>query len=277
MKSKMNHYFASMTLLSGFILALMGIGFALSVNLTRRSDPGEIAITYTFIGFGLSLILIGINLMIIKPKEYHRIAVVGGLILSWVGVGAFYLIYPEGWKYPNVTFVAAAYAMGICLLAGNAFANTVLYQIEERARLLLQEKTDKEQDHNEEDIDKEVQKALERSFSREEEFSNFNLGIKEKGYDFILGKALTDSEEQKITFNDDISEVGALHYARGDKLKVNDKGLDSASMLLAQTINKNSSVKNQPANSLNKNNTKNIRIFDNLKKIFKRHKNGKRT
>lgn len=270
MKSKMSHYFASMTLLSGFILALMGIGFALSVNLTRRSDPEEIAITYTFIGFGLSLILIGINLMIIKPKEYHRYAVVGGFILSWVGMGAFYLIYPEGWKYPNVTFVAVAYATGICLLAGNAFANTVLYQIEERARLLLQEKSDREKDLNNEDIDKEVQKALERSFSGDDEVSSFNLGIKDKGYDFILGKAFNDSEEKKIIFKDDVSEVENLKYSRSGKLKINDDGLDSASILLARAINNDPSVND----STNKNSKQKKSIFNYIKNIFKRHKNG---
>lgn len=274
MKSKMSHYFASMTLLSGFILALMGIGFALSVNLTRRSDPGEIAITYTFIGFGLSLILIGINLMIVEPKEYHRYVVGGGFVLSWVGMGAFYLIYPEGWKYPNVTFVAVAYAMGICLLAGNAFANTVLYQIEERARLLLQEKNDKEKVITDEDIDKEVQKTLERSFSRDDEFSSFNLGIKDEGYDFILGKAFTSSEEKKITFKDDVSEVENLKYSRGEKLEIDDEGLDSASMLLAQAINNDSSINNSPVNSSNKNSTQKKSIFDYIMNIFKRLKNG---
>lgn len=270
MKSKISHYFASMTLLSGFILALMGIGFALSVNLTRRSDPGEIALTYTFIGFSLSFILLGINLMIIKPKEYHRYAVGGGFILSWVGMGAFYLIYPEGWKYPNVTFVAVAYTTGICLLAGNAFANTVLYQIEERARLLLQEKSDKEKGQNEGDIDKEVQEALERSFSQDSEFSHFNLGIKDEDYDFILGKAFTDSEEKKITYKDDISEVENLKYSRGENLEINDDELASTSMLLAQTINNNSSVNY----STNKNSTQKKSIFDYIMNIFKRHKNG---
>jgi len=236
MKSKISHYFASMALLSGFLLALTGIVYALSVHLTRKSDPGEIAITYGFIGFGLSLILTGINLMIKQPKEYHMHIVGTGLVLNWMGVIAFLALYPQGypvWGYPNVTYVAAIYAAGVCLLAGNAFANTVLDQIEERARQLSDIESKKIVRRSEEDVEKEVQRALERSFKEKDGFSKFNMALKDDEYDFILGKGLSESEKT-ITIQDDIPEVENLKFASTGKHVVLDEGLDSTSLLLAR-------------------------------------------
>ena len=236
MKSKISHYFASMALLSGFLLALTGIFYALSVNLTRRSDPGEIAITYGFIGFGLALILTGINLMVKNPKEYHLHIVGAGLVLNCIGIAAFLALYPQGypvWVYPNVTYVAVAYTVGVCLLAGNAFANTVLTQIEERARQISEIESEKITSHSEDEIEREVQRTLENALTGKDGFSKFNLELKDAEYDFILGKGLQESE-RKITVQDDIPEVGNLKFASTGKIEALDDGLDSTSLLLAR-------------------------------------------
>ncbi|MCQ1534225.1 hypothetical protein FTO70_00640 [Methanosarcina sp. KYL-1] len=263
MKSKLSHYFSSVTLLSGFLLALAGIAYALSVNLTRRSDPGEIAITYSFIGLGLSLILTGINLMIKHPKEYHYYVVGAGLVLNLLGLGAVLLIYPRGgWVYPNVTYIVVTYAAGVCLLAGNAFANTVLNQIEERARQLFENESEDTKKHSEDDIEKEVQRTIDRAFTEEDSFSRFSLGLNESNYDFVLGKAFLESEEKKTVVQDNISEVESLRLARSGKLEVCDDGLDSTSLLLAQAISTDSGSRKTKG------------IFDNKMKLFKRHKNG---
>ncbi|WP_440947082.1 DUF7139 domain-containing protein [Methanosarcina sp. T3] len=262
MKSKISHYFASMALLSGFLLALTGIVYALSVHLTRKSDPGEIAITYGFIGFGLSLILTGINLMIKQPKEYHLHIVGTGLILNCIGVMAFLALYPQGypvWGYPNVTYVAAIYAAGVCLLAGNAFANTVLNQIEERARQLSEVESEKIKSHSEEEIEKEVQKTLERSLTQKDGFSRFNMELRDSEYDFILGKGLTESQEKKVTIQDEILEVENLKFTSTGKLEVLDDGLDSASLLLARATSTASGGKEPKG------------IFNRKAKLFRRH------
>lgn len=262
MKSKISHYFASMALLSGFLLALTGIVYALSMHLTRKSDPGEIAITYGFIGFGLSLILTGINLMIKQPKEYHLHIVGTGFILNCIGVMAFLALYPKGypvWGYPNVTYVAAVYAAGVCLLAGNAFANTVLNQIEERARQLSEIESEKIKSHSEEGIEKEVQKTIERSLTQKDGFSRFNMELKDSEYDFILGKGLTESQEKKITIQDEILEVENLKFTSTGKLEVLDDGLDSASLLLARATSTASGGKEPKG------------IFNRKTKLFRRH------
>lgn len=261
MKSKISHYFASMALLSGFLLALTGIVYALSVNLTRRSDPGEIAITYGFIGFGLALILTGINLMVKNPKEYHLHIVGTGLALNCIGIVAFLALYPQGypvWVYPNVTYVAVVYAAGVCLLAGNAFANTVLTQIEERARQISEIESEKIKSHSEDEIEREVRKTLENSLTGKDGFSKFNLALKDTEYDFILGKGLQESEK-KITVQDDIPEVESLRFASTGKLEALDDGLDSASLLLARATSTPPRGKETRG------------IFSSKTKLFRRH------
>jgi hypothetical protein len=261
MKSKLSQYFASMALLSGFLLALTGIVYALSVNLTRMSDPGEIAITYGFIGFGLALILTGINLMVKNPREYHLHIVGAGLALNCTGIVAFLALYPQGypvWVYPNVTFVAVVYAAGACLLAGNAFANTVLTQIEERARQISEIESEKIKSHSEDEIEREVQRTLENSLTGKDGFSKFNLALKDTEYDFILGKGLQESEK-KIIVQDDIPEVENLRFASTGKLEAFDDGLDSASLLLARATS------TPPAGKQTRG------IFSSKTKLFRRH------
>jgi hypothetical protein len=261
MKPKLSHYFSSVTLLSGFLLALTGIAYALSVNLTRKSDPEEIAITYSFIGLGLSLILTGINLMIKNPKEYHYYVVGAGLVLNLIGLGAVLLVYPNGgWVYPNVTYIVVTYTAGICLLAGNAFANSVLTQIEERANQLFEKESEATIKENEDEIEKEVQKTLDKAFSGDDYFSKFNLRVKEKDSDLVLGKAFSESEEKKTIIQDDVSEVESLKLARSGKMEVRDDSLDSASLLLAKAIS------TEPESKKTRINTK--------MKLFKRQKNG---
>jgi len=263
MKPKLSHYFSSVTLLSGFLLALAGIAYALSVNLTRKSDPEEIAITYSFIGLGLSLILTGINLMIKNPKEYHYYVVGAGLVLNLVGLGAVLLVYPKGgWVYPNVTYIVVTYTAGVCLLAGNAFANSVLSQIEERANQLFEKKSKATIEEDEDEIEKEVQKTLDKAFSGNDSFSRFNLNIKEKDLDMRLGKAFFESDEKKTIVQDEISEVGSLKLTRSGKKEVRDDGLDAASLLLTKAISTEPETKKTKSR------------FSNNIKLFKRQKNG---
>ena len=250
-----------MALLSGFLLALTGIVYALSVNLTRRSDPGEIAIAYGFIGFGLALILTGINLMVKNPKGYHLHITGAGLVLNCIGIGAFLALYPQGypvWVYPNVTYVAIVYAVGVCLLAGNTFANTVLNQIEERARQISEIESEKIKSHSEDEIEREVQRTLENSLTAKDGFSKFNLASKDTEYDFILGKGLQESEK-KITVQDDIPEVENLKFASTGKIEALDDGLDSTSLLLSRATS------TPPQGKQTKG------IFNSKTKFFRRH------
>ncbi|WMW21169.1 hypothetical protein RE476_07040 [Methanolobus mangrovi] len=246
MESKFRYYFGSMIFLSGLILSISAIGFAIMVHLRRTSDPSEIITTYGLLGIGLSFVLLGINLMISQRRPYGLYSnwvMIFGFLSSICGVLYFATIYSNSWVYPNVSYVSFSYAAGICLLSGNAFGNAVLKLIEERSKLLLE--TDTVNQYSIEDIEKEVEKTLNESLSGNSSFSTFNLGIKEDSCDFVLGKALKESAQSKIELRDSIREVEFLQNTISGKVKVSDCGIDLTSKMLSATMKQSAAEQNR--------------------------------
>ncbi|TGC08485.1 hypothetical protein CUN85_09195 [Methanolobus halotolerans] len=216
------------------------------VHLRRTSDPSEIITTYGILGVGLSFILMGINLMVSQRRPYGLYSnwvMIFGFLSSIFGVGLFAAFYTDNWVYPNVSYVSFAYASGICLLSGNAFGNAVLKLIEERSRQLVD--TNIINQYSVEDIEKEVEKTLNESFSETTRFSAFSLGIKEENPVFIPGKALKDSTQNKIEVKDSIREVECLQNTISGKVKVNDYGIDLTTKMLSETMKKHTEAQNQ--------------------------------
>ncbi|MDY0385800.1 MAG: hypothetical protein RBT65_01440 [Methanolobus sp.] len=237
MESKIRYYFGSMVFLSGLVLSIGAIGFAIMVHLNRTSDPSEIITTYGFLGTGLSFTLLGINLMISQRRPYglySNLVMIFGFLSSICGVVFFATIYSNNWVYPNVSYVAFVYASGICLLSGNVFGNAVVKLIEERSRLLLE--TDTINQYSIEDIEKEVEKTLNESLSNDSGFSAFSLDMKEDISSFVLGKALKESPQNKIEVKDSIREVECLQNTISGKIKVTDSGIDLTSKMLSATM-----------------------------------------
>ncbi|KXS41480.1 MAG: hypothetical protein AWU59_2078 [Methanolobus sp. T82-4] len=250
MESKLRYYFGSMVFLSGLILSISAIGFAIMVNLKRTSDPSEIITTYGLLGAGLSFILLGINLMVSQRRPYGLYSnwvMIFGFLSSIFGVTLFASLYPGGWAYPNVSYVSFAYAAGICLLSGNAFGNAVLKLIEERSTQLAE--TGSVNQYSIEDIEKEVEKTLNRSFSDATSFSKFNLGIKEDKSDFVPGKTLKESKQDRIEVKDSIREVECLQNTISGKVKVDDYGIDLTTKMLSATMKQNAEVQDKSLSS----------------------------
>jgi len=246
MESKLRYYFGSMLFLSGLILSISAIGFAIMVHLRRTSDPSEIISTYGLLGIGLSFILLGINLMISQRRPYGLYSnwvMIVGFLSSIFGVGLFATIYSNNWVYPNVSYVAFAYASGICLLSGNAFGNAVLKLIEERSRQLLE--TNTVDQYSIEDIEKEVENTLNESFSENTSFSAFNLDLKEGNSVFVPGKTLRESSQNKIEVKDSIREVECLQNTIDGNVKVNDYGIDLTTKMLSATMKQNAEEQNK--------------------------------
>lgn len=246
MESKLRYYFGSMVFLSGLILSISAIGFAIMIHLRRTSDPSEIITTYGSLGVGLSFILVGINLMISQRRPYGLYSnwvMIFGFLSSIVGTGFFATIYSDNWVYPNVSYVSFAYATGICLLSGNAFGNAVIKLIEERSIQLLE--TNEVNQYSIEDIEKEVEKTLNESFSDNTRFSAFNLDIKEDKSVFVPGKTLKGSPQNKIEVKDSIREVECLQNTISGKVKVNDYGIDLTTKMLSATMKHNADEQNK--------------------------------
>lgn len=235
-----------MIFLSGLILSISAIGFAMMVNLKRISDPSEIITTYSLLGIGLSFVLLGINLMISQRRPYGLYSnwvMIFGFLFSISGVVSFALIYPHDWVYPNVSYVSFAYASGICLLSGNAFGNSVVKLIEEHSRQLLE--TETKENYSVDDIEKEVEKTLSESFSGNTGFSAFNLDIKANKSDFVPGKILRDSAENKIEVKDSINEVKSLKNTMSGKVEVDDCSIELTTKMLSATLEQSAEEQNK--------------------------------
>lgn len=245
MESKLRYYFGSMVFLSGLILSIGAIAFAIMVHLRRTSDPSEIITTYGLLGVGLSFILLGINLMISQRRPYGLYSnwvMIFGFVFSILGVWSFARTYGGNWVYPTVTYVSFAYAAGICLLSGNAFGNAVIKLIEERSVQLREMAASL---YTAEDIEREVEETLNKSLSDGSRFSVFNLDIKEEETVFVHGKTLKESPQDRVEMTDSISEVESLQSAINGKVKVNDYAIDLTTKMLSATMKQHTEEQNK--------------------------------
>ncbi len=238
MDLKLRYYLGSMVFLSGLIISIAGIGFGIFVNLMWTSDPIEIMTTYSLVGIGFSLTLLGINLMISKQRPYglySNIAMVTGFILSIAGVIYFLMIFQDNWVYPYATYLVILYASGISLLSGNAFANAVLRVIGEPSENLSTSSSNK--NYSLEDIEKEVEKTLSQSYSTNNtNFSSFDLGVKEDDTSFVPCKTFKSTQQERIEVEDFISEAKNLQTTMTGKVETGDYGLELTTKMLSETM-----------------------------------------
>ncbi len=227
MNIRAKYYFASLTFLAGIILSIIGIGYATFIHLSRISNPFDIRLTYGLIGVGLFVTLAGLNAMIRGRLNVSSYITALGVTLASIGVVAFLLSYPENWKYPNVTYIVATYACGICVLVGNAFAKVILNLIEEKSKV------------KEEISEEEIEKVIDESLKRVVEFSETTLRFRDVSTEgFKPGKAFMFDRGKTIKVRDEVSEVEELKRIRGERVEIRDEEVEDATKLLKETIKK---------------------------------------
>ncbi|MFP3946123.1 MAG: hypothetical protein ACLFVI_04405 [Archaeoglobaceae archaeon] len=232
MSPKLKYYTASLTFLAGIILALIGVGFAVAVNLTRNSEPAQISFTYSMVAFGLAVSLTGLNLMIKQRSVYTNYVIPAGFALCVIGLLKFAFDYPQGWAYPNISYIILLYAGGVTILVANSFANAVLNLLE---GVPVSIKGEKQPEYTDEDIEREVDRAIEESTRRIVEFSDSGLRFKDVDMEgFRPSKSFTSSRET-TRVKDDIDEVRSLRNVQSGKVEVKDDELDEISDLLKET------------------------------------------
>lgn len=236
MPSKLKYYTASLTFLSGIILALAGVAFAVSVNLTRSSDPSQINFTYGTVAFGLAVSLTGLSLMVKQRSVYTNYVIPLGFVLSVAGVAKFALDYPQGWAYPNITYIILLYAGGITILVANSFANAVLNLIEGKPVSIKEEVH-----YTEEDIEREVDRAIEESSRRLVEFSDSGLGFKDVDMQGFRPSRAFGESRGTTRIKDGVEEVKLLQNVESGRVEIEDNELEEVSSLLrdATSINEN--------------------------------------
>ncbi len=226
---KVRYYCGSLTFLFGIIIALIGIGFAISVKLTRYSDPSQIEFTYSFVGFGLTVALLGLNLMIKRRIGYANYVTLAGIFLCFLGLAEFVIYYPQNWKYPYITYVIVPYAGGLTLLVGNSFANAVLNLIESKPVI--------SKEYTEEEIEKEVEKVISESMDKIVRLSESGLKFKDVSIEgFKPSKAFFEKKDVVVS-KDKIEEAEILKSLKLNRIEVKDEELDEETELLKETIN----------------------------------------
>ncbi|MFO7967416.1 MAG: hypothetical protein R6U44_07435 [Archaeoglobaceae archaeon] len=240
MTSKLKYYTASLAFLSGVILALAGVVFAISVNLTRASDPAQINFTYSLVAFGLAVSIGGLNLMVKQRSVYTNYVIPLGLVLSVAGVGKFALEYPQGWFYPNITYIILLYAGGITILVANSFANAVLNLIEGKPVSIKQEVQ-----YSEEDIEREVDRAIEESSRRLVEFSDSGLGFKDVDMRGFRPSSAFEEDRETTRVKDRVEEVKILQDVGSGRVEIVDKDLEKVSSLLRDTTSSDDKEKEE--------------------------------
>ncbi len=114
-KQKMSAIFM---IAAGLILIASAVMYAMSENMNRFSEPGNILVSLGLAGSGVIVLLLGLNIK--SPCKGSSSFFLGiGSLLSISGVLAFIVLYPEDWFYPKVAYVVLAYTAGILLLLFN--------------------------------------------------------------------------------------------------------------------------------------------------------------
>lgn len=106
--------------LSGIVISLIGVVFAISVKLTRYSGNIEVITTFSLLATALVLFISGINLTLINQNDEKYLTIVG-IVLSIGSVIYFILYYPENWLYPRIVYIILGYLSGIYLISGRLF------------------------------------------------------------------------------------------------------------------------------------------------------------
>nr|WP_048086574.1 hypothetical protein [Ferroglobus placidus] len=227
MKSK--YYMGSLTFIFGIIVVFAGIIFAISVKLTRYSEPYQIKLTYGLVGFGFAVALFGLNQMVKRRIQYSSYVVISGLLLCIFGLLEFIFFFPQNWRYPYVSYVVFPYVIGSALLIGNAFANSILNLIEGKPVIETKQLT-------EEEIEREVEKVISESMDKIVKLSESDLKFKDIKIDGFKPSRSFFERKEIVVEKDDIEEAEILKRIITNKVEVEDREIDENSKLLRETM-----------------------------------------
>ncbi len=136
----MRYFGGTLTFVVGLGLIVLGLVFIVYFELHYGSDPTLVKVTFSLIGLGAPLAIQGIAGMLGYVK-YSRVTGISGFILCVLGLTAFLWLYPKDWYYPNVSFVATIYGLGLILVFGGLFAEVVQRMIESKPIVVSKEAT----------------------------------------------------------------------------------------------------------------------------------------
>lgn len=228
------YYLGSAVFVIGILLIILGTALVVLFQIHYGSKPEEILYTIVSIATGITLILIGINLMIKQTKKGYAI-VVASTVSSLLAIFLFTTNYLQNWYYPLVSYVFALYVIGFLALLGNAFASVIIWIIGNRPSYSVEEKV-KPRLYADEEIQRDIDEATKKSL--ETAVAELQFELEELPDDMVVGKYASKTPGNIIRVKDDIDEVLSLRQTLtpGTTEKWGSLGIDKASTQLAKTI-----------------------------------------
>ncbi len=219
----MRYYSASFIFAVGIGLLILGLFMIPFFQLHYGSEPFKVKVTFTIIGIAVPIVVYGLSQML-SSKRGSKIIATFGFAFSIFAVLLFDYYYPKDWFYPNVTYVAVIYAMGLITLFGSSFADAVERIIESSSKTIMKvihhhEKTEEKPKPTTEELP-----PLEAKFAFPTKAEGPDLEIRDISVppDFKPGKALERPRVGKmVKVKDEVGkEAEKLVRVRKGELKV---------------------------------------------------------
>lgn len=230
------YYLGSAVFVIGIGLIIFGTALVMLFQLHYESEPQQILYTVVTIATGITIILIGINLMIRQTKKGYAI-VAASTISSALAIFLFATNYLNNWYYPLVGYILGLYVIGFLALLGNSFANVIIWLIGNRPDIILKE-GEKPRLYTDEEIQRDIEEATKKSI--ETAVAELQFELEDFPDDLVVAKSAPETPGNIIRVKDDINEVLNLRQTmtHGTTEKWGSLGIDKASMQLASTISK---------------------------------------
>ena len=245
-RKKLTYYAGSSLFGIGIAILAVGVIWIIIFKINYFSPREDILFATLFLGVALVTILVGINLMMRQTKYGYSIVTLSAL-MSIAALSIFTWKYPKGdWVYPLVSYVLIFYIMGFLLLMGNAFANVILSIISSNVISVTADDEEeinvKRREYTEEEIEKDIDEALQRNL----EIAAAELRFKDEDFEEIkLGKAFRETPGTITRVKDNIDEVHWLKKAinQGDKEEDGSREVDDISVQLDKIMDQQLSEK----------------------------------
>lgn len=234
------YYVGSLFFVIGIAFLAMGSALVMIFQLHHGSEPGEILYTVVFIGTGIALTLLGINMMMKQTKKgYYLVGV--STFMSSLALFIFTSNYFYNWYYPLISYVFALYVIGFLLLLGNTFANVVLWVIE-NGSMTTEERVAKT--YTDEEIQRDIEEATRKSIEVAASELQIEVGDMEN---VTLGGSAPAVRGHITRVKDDIDETKSLRQtiSPGTVDKWGSIGVEKASVQLAEIMREQTSKERQ--------------------------------
>lgn len=228
------YYLGSAVFVIGIVLIILGSALTMIFQIHYGSEPEQILYTIVSVATGITLILIGINLMMKQTKKGYAIVVVS-TVFSSLAIFLFTTNYLHNFYYPLVSYVFGFYVIGFLALLGNAFASVIIWIVGNRPSYIAEEK-EKSRLYTDEEIQRDIEEATKKSL--ETAVAELQFELEELPDDMVVGKYAPKTPGNVIRVKDDIDEVLSLRQTLtpGTTEKWGSLGIDKASTQLAKTI-----------------------------------------